>query len=127
MREESSKFAENPCSTNVQFVTAPISVSSILRDFERWSKHSFEASLLVLIVQQNYRDDPERSLAIAASGRLALHVLHEPIGEVIRSPRPARGLGAGGAAMRARKLDPIILGIAIQRGPACVAHSNSFD
>jgi hypothetical protein len=89
-------------------------------------EHSLEAPLFVLIMQHHYRHYAQRMLAAPAGGSLALQILNESIGEVVRSSRTPCSFGALRAALRASKLHTVFQRIAVQRGPARIPNTYSF-
>jgi hypothetical protein len=72
-------------------------------------------------MQENYRDDAQRFLALPANSCFALKVLNEPVGEVIGSARTPGRLGSRLPAMGTREFQAVFLRVAVQGGPTCVA------
>jgi hypothetical protein len=89
-------------------------------------EHGRETPLLVAIVHQDHRRNPQRALAAPAPAHFTLQVLYESIREVILGPRPASGLGSLGPAVRTRILDGILERVAVQCGPSRKANTHCF-
>jgi hypothetical protein len=67
----------------------------------------------------------QRLAASLTSGGFAVHVLEEPVGEVIFRSFPSGWLYTFMTAMRADKFDHVFLGIPVQSCPTGIA--NSYD
>src|SRR3984957_5783819 len=77
-------------------------------------------------MQHHYRHYAQRMLAAPAGGSLALEILNESIGEVVRSSRTPCSFGALRAALRTSELHAVFQRIAIQRCPARISNAYSF-
>src|SRR5260370_9037084 len=88
-------------------------------------KDGLKTSLVGGVVPQHHRSDVKRLAASLARGGLALHVLHEAVGEVVFRTLPPGRFHSLTAAMWTYKLDQIFLRVPIQSGPTRV--SNSYD
>jgi hypothetical protein len=98
----------------------------LVRSDQLGREYSFKAPLLILIVKHDHGHDPQRVLARAAGGHLTLQVLQEAVSEVVLRAGATSGLGAPLAAVWAEELYHVFLRVAVERGPAGVAHSHRF-
>src|SRR5208282_4477509 len=104
----------------------PLPRASVLAEHHFGEKHGFKPLLLVLVVHEHNRSEVQRATAAPARRHLAVQVLYEPVGKAILTARAARLLAALGPAMRAGVDHRVLLRIAVQGGPAGVAHTHGF-
>src|SRR5713101_2885960 len=91
---------------------------------ELFRKNSFEPPRLVLIVQQDDRDNTQVSTARAAVRNFPLQILQEAVRKAIERALAPRRLAALRAAMGTRELDLVLQRIAVERGPGSAPHAD---
>jgi hypothetical protein len=98
----------------------------ILAGYQFLGKHAFKPALLVLVMQQKNRSDPQRMPARTAGRHFSMQVLQETIGEMILVGSASCGLYSMLTAIWTGIFKSILLRIAAQRRPARVTNPNSL-